>query len=473
MFQWLTNVPIFLRLFIAFVLAAVIPDLVIIIVSSSYIQVLSAYKADSTQINSLLVGTFIAVFISTGVVTVLGFLVNRTITQRLLHLAALTKQISRGETDKRARVTGRDEISMVAVSMNTMLDDIVQLIQKTQGQRDSLQAQAEKLAHEVTGVSEGVLRSQMQKGTDALGAVANSFNYIVAELNNFIAYVKRNAGELEVSAADIFAQMTQLVENMEVQVQQAEISTSEAVQMSLSSQKVAEHVQSLDNTAKYAHQSVQAGRASALQVTEGIGRIHGNVRVTVSRIQQLGKRSREMDDIVRVITDIAQQTNRLALDVSLQAAMAGESGKKLTVVANDMRRVAEQTKEQTSMVNSLIQGVREDINAVAISLKETQRETVMGTTLVQGTGESLEKVFALVEQQVKEIEAIHSMVRNFLASVGDVTQVVQGVSLVTQQNSSSTRVTTQNIEHLVELVDQLLVCVEAFKIKTDKTHVNT
>src|SRR5262249_48383559 len=143
MLQWLTNLPIFRRLFLAFFLAALIPDIIIIVVSVDYRHVLDAYKVSPDQTDALMSGTIIALLITTGAVIVLGFLINLTITQRLRRLAALTKQIGRGETDKRAIVTGRDEIYMVATSMNTMLDSIVRLIQETQGQRDFLQAQVE------------------------------------------------------------------------------------------------------------------------------------------------------------------------------------------------------------------------------------------------------------------------------------------------------------------------------------------
>src|SRR5437764_7933038 len=107
MLKWLTNLPIFLRLFLAFFLAALIPDIIIIIVSN-----------DSQQV-------IIALLITTGVVTILGYFMNLTITQRLRHVAALTKLIERGETDKRANLTGRYEIYMVSDSINIMLDMIV------------------------------------------------------------------------------------------------------------------------------------------------------------------------------------------------------------------------------------------------------------------------------------------------------------------------------------------------------------
>lgn len=467
MLQWFTNLPIFRRLFLAFFLAALIPDIIIIVVSSDYTRVLDTYKVSPAEIEPLVSGTIIALLITTGAVIILGFLMNLTITQRLRHLVALTKQIGHGETDKRASVAGRDEIYMVAEAMNTMLDSIVQLLQETRGQHSSLQAQVQKLVNEVSSVGEGDLRVQAQVTSDALGILAESFNYMIAELNGLVIRVKKYTQGVQASATNMYEQMTQLVEDAEVQLHQMAAATSEVAQMSLSSEKVAERVQVLEDAAKDTHISAHTGRATVMQTTEGIGRINENVQATASKVQQLGERSREINDIVSVISDIAHYTNRLALDAAVQAAVAGENGKGFRIVAVDIRRLAEQTKEQTKIINRIIQGIREDIGAVAVSMSDTQRETVSGTNLVQGTGESLEKIFALVEQQAREIETINTMVRGLLQSSGHVTGIMQQVSQSTRQSSSSTRVVAQNMEHLAGLAKQLLASVEAFKIKGD------
>ena len=246
-------------------------------------------------------------------------------------------------------------------------------------------------------------------------------------------------------------------------------SHAETALRSLSSQKVAERVQVVDDAAKDTHISAYKGRTTVQQTTEGIGRINRNVQATAAKFQHLGERSREINDIVSVISDIAHQTNRLALDAAVQAAVAGENGKGFSIISADIRRLAEQTKEQTTMINRIIQGIREDIGAVAVSMRDTQRETAIGTSLVQGTGESLEEIFVLIEQQAREMELINTMVRELLQSSGNVTQLIQDVSQSTRQGSSSTRVVAQNMEHLAGLAKQLLASIETFKIRGDAT----
>src|SRR6266480_7448040 len=124
-----------------------------------------------------------------------------------------------------------------------------------------------------------------------------------------------------------------------------------------------------------------------------MGRINENVQATATKVQTLGDRSREINEIVEPISGIPHQTNRLALDAAIQAAMAGENGKGFGAVAADIRRLAERAKDQASSIARIVRGVREDIGAVAVSMRDTERETSTGSQLAQEAGTSLESIF--------------------------------------------------------------------------------
>src|SRR5438045_7447585 len=174
--------------------------------------------------------------------------------------------------------------------------------------------------------------------------------------------------------------------------------------MADSSRQVANRANILYNVASDTQQSAQSGREAVQEAVEGMGRIHVNVQATASKVQTLGERSREINNIVEVISSIAHQTNRLALDAAIQAAMAGENGKGFGAVAADIRRLAERAKEQASMIARIVRSVRDDIGAVAVSMKDTQLETTAGTKLAQEAGTALGSIFSVVEQQAQEIE---------------------------------------------------------------------
>ena len=162
---------------------------------------------------------------------------NITITQPLRRLAMLTRRIAKGDTSARSKIVSSDEIAKVATAMNNMLDNIVHLIQETQAQRDSLQAQVEKLVSEVSGVGEGDLRVQAEVTADALGVLADSFNYMVEELGSLVVRVKMVAQEVENSTTMTFERMSQLVESADTQIKQIGAAAVEVEHMAASSRQ--------------------------------------------------------------------------------------------------------------------------------------------------------------------------------------------------------------------------------------------
>ncbi|HLG75867.1 MAG TPA: methyl-accepting chemotaxis protein [Ktedonobacteraceae bacterium] len=416
----------------------------------------------------LLVATVLVIFFGFGLVALTGWAVNVTISSPLRNLAGLTERISRGHTEVRASADGRDEISVVATAMNNMLDNIVHLIQQAQSQRDLLQAQVEKLVSEVCNVGEGDLRIQAEVTSDALGVLADSFNYMVEELSGLIIRVQVVAREVEKSTTLTSDRMTELVETADRQIQQITNAAFEIERMALASQQVASRATALASSARQARSNAQGGRLALQQTIEGMERIYHNVQETSEKVQTLGERSREINNIVEAISSIAHQTNRLALDAAIQAAMAGENGKGFGAVATDIRRQAERAKEQANSVGRIVRSVRDDIEAVAVAMRDTERESASGTKLAEEAGTSLESIFSVIDQQAREIEIINRMTMQQQHSSGQVVQIMQSVSESTQQSSVSTREAAQNMDRLTRLAEQLLSSVEAFKLPDDR-----
>jgi len=137
----------------------------------------------------LLIYIGIALTFTLLVIVAAGFLINFTIISPLNHLVALTRRVARGEAKARANIRGRDEISMVASSMNSMLDHILRLMQEAQSRHAELQAQIQQMIREVSGVGEGNLRIQVHVTSADLGMLASSFNGMAEELNTLVVNV--------------------------------------------------------------------------------------------------------------------------------------------------------------------------------------------------------------------------------------------------------------------------------------------
>jgi methyl-accepting chemotaxis protein len=345
-----------------------------------------------------------------------------------------------------------------------MLDIIVRLMQETQSRHEDLQAHIEKLIHEVGGVGEGDLRTQAVVELNELAPLASSFNSMTEQLSNLVVNVKMLARGVQSATLQVFGYIEQLADNIEVQNKQMNVATVEVDTMAASSRQLAERSNILFGMASEARQAAQSGRQAVRQTSDGMEHINTNIRTTSARVMSLGQHSREISNIVETISNIAQQTNRLALDATIQASMAGANGKGFGAVAVDIRRLAELVREQTMLISKLVREVLDDITTATTSIKETEQEAAAGTRFTRQVGKSLESIFAVVERQASEIEVANQVAAQQLQSSTKVVQIMHGVFNAGQESTISTHEAIRQVERLAQLAGQLLTSVEVFKL---------
>lgn len=248
----------------------------------------------------------------------------------------------------------------------------------------------------------------------------------------------------------------------EQQVQQIFEATKEVEQIASSSHSVAKRAQSLYSVANQAQRSGREGQRAVWNVIAGIENIYLNVQTTADKVHTLEERSQEVNHIVEVISSIAHQTNRLALDSAIQAAIAGEHGQGFGAVAANIRKLAEQTKEEANTIARIVRSVREDIADVISSIQVTEKETFSETRAVQEVGEALKESFAAVERQAQEISSINQMAIQQQQLASKVAQIMHYISSITQQNGPLVDDVAKNMQHLSGLVEQLRASVDVF-----------
>ncbi len=417
------------------------------------------------QVNGLLISTIIAIICIVLVVGAIGYGANFTIARPLRQLALLTRRISQGDTSARVQVTGSDEIALVASSINTMVDSIVQLIQETQGQREALQGWIDQLVNEVSSIGAGNLRVQAQVTTTPLGILARSFNYMVKELSGLVERIQVSAHAVHYSTEFIFHNMAQIVKTSDVQLKHINEAKIELLTMAKSSRQVANRATMLANASEEEQLTIRRGRIAVKKATEAMQHMHKNMQETAQKVKTLDEHSREINKILSVLSHIAQQTNSFAYDAAAQAAIVGENGKGFSAVAADIQRLAERVKSQVSSIMEIVLTVREDILETSVALLETEQKCSVGTLLILNAGGSLETIFSSIERQAEEIASINQMTAQQLQAFSNVEHMVQNISDSAQQVNGQAREATWNVESLARLVEALRNSVEVFELR--------
>ena len=199
--------------------------------------------------------TIVAFLFSTLVVFATSYVINLTITRPLRQLIQLTERIAQGDTNARALVKGHDETYMVAASMNTMLDSIVNLMKHIQQQHDCLEAHVQKLIDEVKGLGSGDLRGRAEVTADALGFLAHSFNYMIDELSGRMLRIKTVTREVDTLTSATQQHITQLLQESTQRMQR--MSEAAAMMEHMLATTVAASDQSLTLTTGEAQQVPQ------------------------------------------------------------------------------------------------------------------------------------------------------------------------------------------------------------------------
>jgi methyl-accepting chemotaxis protein len=422
-------------------------------------------RVDVTHKVYLSVFAIVAFLVILVVILLIGYMVHLTIARPLHELVNMTRRISKGDTSARIDIKGNDEIYQVAESLNRMLDNMVQLIQEAQNQRDVLQEQIENLVTQVRGIGQGNLQVQPDVVPGTLGAVAVFFNNMLEELNSLIIRVKVASREVEASATVTLTMLAQLAQTSNVQLQEIAEAAVEVGQMANSSRQVAERTHMLSEVVHDAQSAIGKGRLSVKRAIDGMGHIHENVWKTSLKVQKLNTQSNNINDIGIVMSDIAQQMKNLANDAATQASLVGENGKGFAVVASDIQRLAERTAGQISSIAQIVQGVREDIASATLSMQETERESSQGARLAREAGASLEMSFAAVKHQAQEMDVINHVTLQQLQSFNTINSIMHLIYQSTLQMHADTGNASQNLAYLARQIEELRNSVETFKLR--------
>jgi methyl-accepting chemotaxis protein len=402
-----------------------------------------------------------------GLVLVVAILaiywVSRGITAQVNSIMRMFSQIGIGNYEARCEVTSRDELGAMARSLNSVLDNTLALIQSRE-ERDQIQTSIRKLLEEVSGVAEGDLSKEAEVTSDVTGAIADSFNFMIAELRQIIGQVQMTTRMVTNSASQVQGTAEQLASGSEGQAKQIQEVSASIERMAHSIQQVSATAGSAASVANQALETAQQGAETVSKTIDGMHSIRAHVQETAKRIKRLGESSQEIGEIVQLIRDIADRTSILALNASIQAAQAGEAGKGFAIVAEEVERLAERAAESTRRIASLIQSVQGDTNEAISAMEATTREVVGGSQLANEAGQKLAQIEEVSRQISGLVKTIAEAAVHQAQSSVVVTQNVTAISRVTQETAQGARDAAASIRRLAQQAEQLNESVSRFKL---------
>jgi methyl-accepting chemotaxis protein len=268
-------------------------------------------------------------------------------------------------------------------------------------------------------------------------------------------------GEVQSSSVELQATANQQATGAQGQsAAVVEISTT-IIELLATSHQIAESAQQV---AVVADQTAGAGRTGSSTVAaaqESMTEIRRQVDAIVQHMLDLGDRSQRIGTVLDIVSELAEQTNVLAINSTIEAAGAGESGRRFAVVADEIRKLADRVAESTKAIRDLIDGVRGAVNTTVMATELGSKAVDAGTTQVEGVASSFEQIVALVKTTTEAAREIELSTRQQTTAVEQVNLAVANVAQTTRETETSSSQTLQTASQLSRLSTKLQALVEA------------
>ena len=392
------------------------------------------------------------------------WLVNHTVNRPVREITNVYASIGMGDFDARANVNTHDEMGTMASSLNAMLDNTLNLIQ-SQDERDSIQESIMKLLDEISSLTEGDLTARAEVTEEITGSIADSFNAMAEQLTQVVQSVKGATQEVGVTSSAISNSTEKLAETTEKQAVQITEAIEEINNMAAAMRQVAEFAV---NSTKVSEQSTihaKQGAKAVEHTNQAMDAIRERVQETARSIKRLGESSQEIGNIVQIINDIADRTSILALNASIQAAMAGEAGRGFAVVAEEVQRLAERSASSTKQIDSLVKNIQSEINEAGTSMDESIQRVSQGTKLAGDAHNKLQEIEKVSTDLAKMIHSITSAADRQAKVSETIANTMESVGEISSKTSTESIQTAVSMRNLKETADKLRESVEVFRVE--------
>ena len=321
-----------------------------------------------------------------------------------------------------------------------------------------------RLLDEMGDLADGDLTVQATVTENITGAIADSVNYAIDALRSLVSTINEASYRVTDSAQGTRSTAIQLAEASEVQARHISETT---VAIESMARAIDEMSQNASESAEVASRSVEVagkGGQAVRSTIHGMDMIREQIQETSKRIKRLGESSQEIGEIVELIDDIADQTNILALNASMQAAMAGPAGRGFAVVADEVQRLAERSSNATKQIDALVKTIQADTNEAVSSMKASTSEVVNGAKLAEDAGDALMEIENVSNYISDLTRKIADSARKEAESARKIDVAMVTIRDISVQTSEGTRKTAASVEMLADLAVDLQRSIAGFRL---------
>lgn len=371
---------------------------------------------------------------------------TRLIAHPLDTMAAIANRIAEGDITDTSGVEARsDEVGKLAQAFALMTTYL----------RDNA-AIADRIASGNLGVS-----VQPRSSRDLLG---NAFARMIDNLQRLTGELSEGVNVLAASASEISTSTAQLVTNASETATAVAETTTTAEEVKQTAQLASQKARGVSDSAQRSAQIAQTGKKSAEAMGDGMVRIRDQMNAIAESMIRLSEQTHTIGQIMATVEDLAAQSNLLAVNAAIEAAKAGEQGKGFSVVAQEVRSLAEQSKQAAVHVRTILTEIQKATNSAVMATEQGTKAVEGGVDQARQTGEAIAALSGSVSESAQAATQIAASSQQQLVGVDQVASAMDGIKDATTQNVENAKMLESAATKLSELGQTLKQLVGRFQL---------
>lgn len=421
--------------------------------------------------NSTKITNDVLMYIFGGIMATIlfGTLIMKSITKPTNKLTKVVHRLAEGEFDARVEVTGKDEFSKLGTAFNELLDHRAVTLKTIDNEHQELNQSVFMLLQAVAELSERNLTIRADVTEDATGPVADAINLLAEETSTTLLQVRNVASDVNNASQKVNSHLM-AVNKLAMKGQEHAIDTADQMNKMLERlDTIADSAASTNTMANNTSASTHKAHESVTDTLTGMSEIRETVQETGKRIKQLGERSQEISHVIDIINTIAERTTVLALNASMQAVAAGDAGRGFSVIAEEIQRLAESSRESTEQISTLVRNIQQETNTTISTMDKTIEQVVDGSTKAEDAAQQMKEVLKTTSELVHSVDEIATASREQAGISKDLKHKAESILKSTQSTGQELLSLTGLSRNMADYAQQLVKSVNVFKLDKKKS----
>jgi twitching motility protein PilJ len=388
------------------------------------------------------------------------------VTDPLSRVQNTIDRVREGEVDARCELDSKDELGQLSGVLDSMLEEKESALQVKEEENKRLNASIISLIQNVFQISQRDLTVRVPVAEDVTGAISDSINQLVTSIESVLQEVSNVSGRVNSASVQVKSQSETVLSYAEREKEEIG-QTLDGLDSAIKAMELISKLAVISNNASQkAIKTSETAMDSVSQTIDSINKIRQTIHEAEKRIKRLGERSQEIGGIVNLINNISERTHVLSLNASMHAASAGEAGRGLMVVVDEVQRLSENSREATSEIESLVNNIQLETADTINVINNVITDVVEGTRLAEEAGERMGETRTTTQTLVDSVVRIaHSSVKQAKVAE-DLRTRANSINETTQATNAEMRQQTELSDELVDAAEELQRSVSVFKLAT-------